>query len=313
MNGIWLDFERPLINLEKKIEELQGLDGTADEIKRLRAQAERLKKRIYSNLNRWQRVQLARHPRRPYSADVIELIADDFIEFHGDRRFGDDPAIIAGVAQFGKHSIVIIAQQKGRDTKEKIQRNFGMPHPEGYRKALRMMQIAAKFNMPILCLVDTPGAYHGAKAEERGQAEAIARNLYEASVLPVPIIVVIIGEGGSGGALAIAVGDRILMFENAIYSVISPEGCASILWRDSAKNKEAAEALKLTAQDLQKLKIIDEIIPEPVGGAHMDSKRAAANLKKAVLRHLTELGKIPLAELIQLRIEKFRNMGVYRE
>lgn len=313
MNGIWLDFERPIINLEKKIGELQGLDGTEDEIKRLRSQAERLKKRIYSNLNRWQRVQLARHPRRPYSADVIELITDDFIEFHGDRRFGDDWAIIAGVAKIGKHKIAIIAQQKGRDTKEKIKRNFGMPHPEGYRKALRIMQMAAKFNLPILCLVDTPGAYPGAKAEERGQSEAIARNLYEASILPVPIVVVIIGEGGSGGALAIAVGDRILMLENAIYSVISPEGCASILWRDSSKNKEAAEALKLTAQDLQKLGIIDEIIPEPVGGAHMDSKKAAENLKKSVLRHLAELRKIPLVELIPLRIKKFRDMGVYKE
>lgn len=313
MNGIWLDFERPIINLEKKIGELQGLDGTEDEIKRLRSQAKRLKKRIYSNLNRWQRVQLARHPRRPYSADVIELITDDFIEFHGDRRFGDDWAIIAGVAKIGKHKIAIIAQQKGRDTKEKIKRNFGMPHPEGYRKALRIMQMAAKFNLPILCLVDTPGAYPGAKAEERGQSEAIARNLYEASILPVPIVVVIIGEGGSGGALAIAVGDRILMLENAIYSVISPEGCASILWRDSSKNKEAAEALKLTAQDLQKLGIIDEIIPEPVGGAHMDSKKAAENLKKSVLRHLAELRKIPLVELIPLRIKKFRDMGVYKE
>lgn len=313
MNGIWLDFERPIIDLEKKIEELQGLDGTEDEIKRLRSQAERLKKRIYSNLNRWQRVQLARHPRRPYSADVIELITNDFIEFHGDRRFGDDWAIMAGVAKLGKHNIAIIAQQKGRDTKEKIKRNFGMPHPEGYRKALRIMQMAAKFNMPILCLVDTPGAYPGAKAEERGQSEAIARNLYETSILTVPIIVVIIGEGGSGGALAIAIGDRILMLENAIYSVISPEGCASILWRDSSRNKEAAEALKLTAQDLQKLRIIDEIIPEPVGGAHMDSKKTAENLKKSVLRHLGELRKIPLAELIPLRIKKFRDIGVYKE
>ena len=313
MNGIWLDFERPIINLEKKIEELQGLNGTEDEIKRLRSQAERLKKRIYSNLNRWQRVQLARHPRRPYSEDIIKLMTDDFIEFHGDRRFGDDWAIIAGVAKIGKHNIAIIAQQKGRDTKEKIKRNFGMPHPEGYRKALRIMQMAAKFNMPVLCLVDTPGAYPGAKAEERGQSEAIARNLYEASVLTVPIIVVIIGEGGSGGALAIAVGDRILMLENAIYSVISPEGCASILWRDSSRNKEAAEALKLTAQDLQKFKIIDEIVPEPIGGAHMDSKKAAENLKKSVLRHLAELRKIPVTELIPLRIEKFRKMGVYKE
>ncbi len=312
MNGIWLDFERPIIDLEEKIEELKGLKGTEAEIKRLRNQADRLKKRIYSNLNRWQRVQLARHPRRPYSDDLIELITDDFIELHGDRRFGDDWAIIAGIAKLDKRNVAIVAQQKGRDTKEKIKRNFGMPHPEGYRKALRIMKMAAKFNMPIIALIDTPGAYPGAKAEERGQSEAIARNLYEASTLPVPIVVIVIGEGGSGGALAIAVGDRILMFENAIYSVISPEGCASILWRDSSKNKEAAEALKLTAQDLQEFKIIDEIIPEPIGGAHMDFKTTAANLKKSIVRNLNELSKMPVDDLLAQRIKKFQDMGVYK-
>lgn len=313
MNGIWLDFERPIVELKKKIEELKGLKGVEDEIERLETQVEKLEKKIYSNLNRWQRVQLARHPRRPYSLDILNLITDDFIELHGDRCFGDDQAIIAGIAKLDKYNVAIVAHQKGRDTKAKIKRNFGMPHPEGYRKALRIMKMAAKFNIPIITLVDTPGAYPGIGAEERGQSEAIATNLYNCATLPVPIIVTIIGEGGSGGALAIAVGDRILMLENAIYSVISPEGCASILWRDSSKNKEAAEALKLTAQDLSNFKIIDEIVPEPIGGAHMDFEHTAKNIKKAILRNLEELLKIPVDVLIPLRIKKFRNMGVYKE
>ena len=313
MNGIWLDFERPIVELKKKIEELKGLKGVEDEIERLETQVEKLEKKIYSNLNRWQRVQLARHPRRPYSLDILNLITDDFIELHGDRCFGDDQAIIAGIAKLDKYNVAIVAHQKGRDTKAKIKRNFGMPHPEGYRKALRIMKMAAKFNIPIITLVDTPGAYPGIGAEERGQSEAIATNLYKCATLPVPIIVTIIGEGGSGGALAIAVGDRILMLENAIYSVISPEGCASILWRDSSKNKEAAEALKLTAQDLSNFKIIDEIVPEPIGGAHMDFEHTAKNIKTAILRNLEELLKIPVDVLIPLRIKKFRNMGVYKE
>ncbi|MBA7475942.1 Acetyl-coenzyme A carboxylase carboxyl transferase subunit alpha [subsurface metagenome] len=313
MNGIWLDFERPIVELKKKIEELKGLKGVEDEIERLETQVEKLEKKIYSNLNRWQRVQLARHPRRPYSLDILNLITDDFIELHGDRCFGDDQAIIAGITKLDKYNVAIVAHQKGRDTKAKIKRNFGMPHPEGYRKALRIMKMAAKFNIPIITLVDTPGAYPGIGAEERGQSEAIATNLYKCATLPVPIIVTIIGEGGSGGALAIAVGDRILMLENAIYSVISPEGCASILWRDSSKNKEAAEALKLTAQDLSNFKIIDEIVPEPIGGAHMDFEHTAKNIKKAILRNLEELLKIPVDVLIPLRIKKFRNMGVYKE
>jgi len=312
MNGIWLDFERPLIELEKKIEELQGLQGVEEEIHRLRTQADRLKKRIYSNLTRWQRVQLARHPRRPYPLDILPLITSDFIELHGDRRYGDDSAIVAGIASFNTRSVVIIAQQKGRDTKEKIKRNFGMPHPEGYRKALRMMRMAAKFNMPVISLVDTPGAYPGAGAEERGQSEAIAVNLFEAAMLPVPIIVLILGEGGSGGALAIAVGDRIFMCENAIYSVISPEGCASILWRNAAKNKEAAEALRLTAHDLKEFKIIDEIIPEPIGGAHMDYAQMAQNITSVLTKHLNHLITIPVQQLIEERIQKFQNMGVYK-
>lgn len=313
MNGIWLDFERPIVELKKKIEELKGLKGVEDEIERLETQVEKLEKRIYSNLSRWQRVQLARHPRRPYSLDILNIITEDFIEMHGDRRFGDDQAIVAGITKLDKYSVAIVAQQKGRDTKAKIKRNFGMPHPEGYRKAIRIMEMAAKFNIPIITLVDTPGAYPGIGAEERGQSEAIATNLYKCATLPVPIIVTIIGEGGSGGALAIAVGDRILMLENAIYSVISPEGCASILWRDSSKNKEAAEALKLTAQDLSNFKIIDEIVPEPIGGAHMDFEHTAKNIKTAILRNLEELLKIPVDVLIPLRIKKFRNMGVYKE
>jgi len=313
MNGIWLDFERPIVELKKKIEELKGLKGVEDEIERLETQVEKLEKRIYSNLSRWQRVQLARHPRRPYSLDILNIITEDFIEMHGDRRFGDDQAIIAGITKLDKYSVAIVAQQKGRDTKAKIKRNFGMPHPEGYRKAIRIMEMAAKFNIPIITLVDTPGAYPGVGAEERGQSEAIATNLFKCAILPVPIIVLIIGEGGSGGALAIAVGDRILMLENAIYSVISPEGCASILWRDASKNKEAAEALQITAQDLSKFNIIDEVVPEPIGGAHMDFELTAKNIKKALLRNLKELLKIPVDELVSLRIKKFQNMGVYKE
>ncbi len=313
MNGIWLDFERPIGELEKKIEELKGLKGVDEEITRLESQAKRLKKKIYSNLSRWQRVQLARHPRRPYPLDIIPLITEDFIELHGDRRFGDDWAVVSGIAKFDKFNVAIVAQQKGRDTKEKIKRNFGMPHPEGYRKALRIMKMAAKFAMPIINMVDTPGAYPGVEAEERGQAEAIATNLFECAVLPVPIVVLIVGEGGSGGALAIAVGDRILMLENSIYSVISPEGCASILWRNSSKNKEAAEALKITASDLIKLDIIDEIVPEPTGGAHLDPEQTAKNIKDALIKHLDELTKIPIDKLIPLRISKFQNMGVYKE
>jgi len=312
MNGLWLDFERPIVELENKIAQLKNIPGVEDELEKLKAQAEKMRRRIYSNLTRWQRVQLARHPRRPYSTDLIKLIFDDFIELHGDRRFSDDWAVVAGLAEFEKFKIALITQQKGRDTKEKIKRNFGMPHPEGYRKALRIMKLAVKFNLPIICFVDTPGAYPGIGAEERGQAGAIAENLFECSNFPVPIIVTIIGEGGSGGALAIALGDRILMLENAIYSVISPEGCASILWRDSSKNKEAAEALKITAQDLKEFKIIDEIIPEPLGGAHLDFAMTAKNIKQVLIRNLQELAKIPVDKLIDTRIDKYRQMGVYR-
>jgi len=313
MNGIWLDFERPIIELEKKIEELKGLKGVDEEVKRLKLQAEKLKKRIYSNLNRWQRVQLARHPKRPQPLDIIEAITEDFLELHGDRRFGDDKAIVSGIAKLDAYNVALIGHQKGRDTKEKIKRNFGLPHPEGHRKSLRVMKMAAKFNMPVVTIVDSAGAYPGAGAEERGQAESIATNLFECATLPTPIIVLILGEGMSGGALAIAVGDRILMCENAIYSVITPEGCASILWRDSSKNKEAAEALKITAQDLSKLNVIDEIVPEPIGGAHMDPELAAKNIKKAIVKNLKELIEIPIDELINSRIQKFRKIGVYKK
>ena len=312
MNGIWLEFERPIVELEKKIEELRGLKGVNEEVERLKVQAEKLKKSIYSNLTRWQRVQLARHPRRPYPLDIIKLITDGFIELHGDRRFADDHAIIAGITEIDRHRITIVAQQKGRDTKEKIWRNFGMPHPEGYRKAMRIMKLAAKFGMPVVTMVDTPGAYPGVGAEERGQAEAIASNLFECATLPVPILVIILGEGGSGGALAIALGDRILMMENAVYSVITPEGCASILWRDASKNKEAAEALKMTAQDMQEMRIIDATIPEPLGGAHMDYETTARNIRSAILKNLDELTKIPVVELLDARIRKFRDVGVYK-
>jgi len=312
VNGIWLEFERPIAELEKKIEELRGLKGVNEEVERLKVQAEKLKKSIYSNLTRWQRVQLARHPRRPYPLDIIKLITDGFIELHGDRRFSDDHAIIAGITEIDRHRIAIVAQQKGRDTKEKIWRNFGMPHPEGYRKAMRIMRLAAKFGFPVVTMVDTPGAYPGVGAEERGQAEAIASNLFECATLPVPILVIILGEGGSGGALAIALGDRILMMENAVYSVITPEGCASILWRDASRNKEAAEALKMTAQDMQEMRIIDATIPEPIGGAHMDYETTARNIRSAILKNLDELAKIPVAELLDARIGKFRDMGVYK-
>lgn len=313
MNGIWLDFERPIVDLEKKIEELKGLKGVEAEIKRLKSQAERLKKRIYSNLSRWQRVQLARHPRRPQPLDIMKSITEDFIELHGDRRFGDDKAIVAGIAKLGTYNIALIGHQKGRDTKEKLKRNFGLPHPEGHRKALRVMKMAAKFNMPVVTMIDSAGAYPGAGAEERGQAESISTNLFECATLATPVIVLILGEGMSGGALAIAVGDRILMLENAIYSVITPEGCASILWRDSSKNKEAAEALKITAQDLSKMNVIDEIIPEPIGGAHMDVELTAKNIKKALLKNLKELTEIPIDKLLETRIQKFRNIGAYKK
>lgn len=315
---VWLDFERPVVELEKKIEELKVLASSnnlevREEIARLEKKAETMRKEIYSKLSPWQRVQLARHPDRPYTLDFIGYAMDDFIELHGDRCYGDDPAVVGGIGSLNGRSIVLIGHQKGRQTREKIVRNFGMPHPEGYRKALRLMQFGAKFGKPILTLIDTPGAYPGVGAEERGQAEAIARNLKEMASLPVPIICVVTGEGGSGGALAIGVGNRVLMMANAIYSVITPEGCASILWRDSSKAPEAAEALKLTASDLNKLKVIDGIIPEPSGGAHRDPKKACGLVRGAVLQSLSELEGLSPEQLVNERANKYYKMGSFRE
>jgi acetyl-CoA carboxylase carboxyl transferase subunit alpha len=311
-----LDFEKPIIELEQKIAEMRkyadNLD-IADEIAILESKVDQLRENVYNNLTRWQRVQLARHPDRPYTLDYIQMMTEDFVELHGDRRFGDDKAIVGGFGRLEEETVLIVGHQKGRDTRTNIFRNFGMPHPEGYRKALRLMQLAAKFGKPVITLLDTPGAYPGIGAEERGQAEAIARNLFEMSHLPVPIIIVIIGEGASGGALGIGVGDRVLMFENAWYSVISPESCSSILWRSWDYKEQAAEALKLTAPDLLEQGIIDRIISEPMGGAHRNPQLMGQLLKETLLAELKELKKIKTDRLIQLRIEKFSKMGAWKE
>lgn len=314
----WLEFEKPLVQLEQRIDELRSFADSqnidvARELGRLESKAEGLRQEIYGKLSRWQVTQIARHPKRPYTLDYIKHFGIDFTELHGDRRYGDDEAIVGGIGFWAGRKVVIIGHQKGRDTKENIRRNFGMAHPEGYRKALRLMHLAARFNRPIITFVDTPGAYPGIGAEERGQAEAIALNLLEMARLPVPIISTVIGEGGSGGALAVAVCDRILMMQYSIYSVISPEGCASILYRDAAKAPQAAEAMKVTAPDLMELGVIDEIVTEPIGGAHRDPQRAAKTLEKVIDRHLTELEAIPPAELVERRLEKFMAMGMYRE
>jgi len=311
-----LEFERPVIELEQKIEEMRkyadNLD-IADEITKLERKVDQLRESIFSNLTRWQRVQLARHPERPYTLDYIQYLLPDFVELHGDRHFGDDKAIVGGFGTIGNETVMLIGHQKGRDTKSNLYRNFGMPNPEGYRKALRLMRLAAKFNKPVITLLDTPGAYPGIEAEERGQAEAIARNLFEMSHLPVPIIVVIIGEGASGGALGIGVGDRILMFENAWYSVIAPESCSSILWRSWEYKEQAAEALKLTAPDLMEQGIVDRIVEEPLGGAHRDHEKAAMILKEILLEELKELKKVKPDKLVKTRIEKFSNMGAWKD
>jgi acetyl-CoA carboxylase carboxyl transferase subunit alpha len=313
-----LEFEKPIIELEEKIKEMRNYSKSSgvdmmDDINRLEAKAKDLRKQIFNNLTRWQKVQLARHPLRPFSYDYIEKITGYFEELFGDRLYANDNALVGGLAKIDKYSVVIIGQQKGRDTKSNLMRNFGMLNPEGYRKALRLMQMAAKYNKPVITLIDTPGAYPGIGAEERGQAEAIAKNLFEMSRLPVPVICVIIGEGASGGALGIGVGDRVLMLENAWYSVISPEGCAAILWRDSAKAPDAAEAMKVTAPDLIDLSIVDEVIKEPTGGAHENMDVAAQNVKNAILKHLKELLEIPADKLIEQRIEKFSKMGAWKE
>ncbi len=313
-----LDFEEPLQDLEKKISDMK--DFSADEsvelsgeIASLEKKLARLRAEVYSKLTRWQKVQIARHPKRPYALDYIKLMTTDFLELHGDRGYGDDKAVIGGFARLDERPILVIGQQKGKDTKDKLLRNFGMMHPEGYRKALRLFKLAEKFNVPILVLIDTPGAYPGIGAEERGQAEAIAKNIREMFLITVPIIVVIIGEGASGGALGIGVGDRVMMLEYAWYSVISPEGCAAILWRDAGKAPDAAEALRVTSSDALELRVIDKIIHEPTGGAHNDPEKAAKNMKKEILLALKELENVKAEKLIEERIKKYRGMGDFEE
>jgi acetyl-CoA carboxylase carboxyl transferase subunit alpha len=311
-----LEFEKPLLELENRIAELRASEEpleARDEIAKLEERLGRQQQRVYSSLTAWQRAQIARHPKRPHTLDLVNLLLEDWVELHGDRVFGDDKAIVGGLATFDGEPVVLIGHQKGRDTRENIARNFGMPHPEGYRKALRLMQLAGKFRKPIITFIDTPGAYPGLGAEERGQAEAIARNLREMAGLPTPVICVVTGEGGSGGALAIGVGNRVLMLEYAIYSVISPEGCAAILWGDAAKAPEAAELMRVTAPDLLKLGVIDAIVPEPVGGAHRNWEAAAASLRAALRDQLWQLKSKSEAELIEERHEKFRRIGVFEE
>ena len=320
-----LEFERPLVDLEQKLDEMRAFDAQdvnvdlSEEIAALENRVDELRASIYRNLTRWQRVQIARHPLRPYTTDYIEHISEEFIEQHGDRLYGDDPAVVGGFARFKgsryggvDRSIMILGHQKGRDTKTRKYRRFGMPNPEGYRKAMRLMKLAAKFGKPIVTLLDTPGAYPGLEAEERGQAEAIARNLLEMTQLSVPVVVVIIGEGASGGALGLGLGDRILMLENAWYSVISPESCSQILWRSWDYKEDAAEALKLTATDLVKMGVIDEIVDEPVGGAHREPQETYDSVGRAISRALIELEGVAGPALIDARIDKFDRMGRYR-
>ena len=313
-----LEFERPILELERKIEELRSFTAHKDidisgEVSRLEDKLGHIKKEVYDNLTPWQRVQIARHPRRPYTLDYIEMMMTDFIEIHGDRHFADDKALICGLAKLDGENIMIMGHQKGRDTKENLERNFGSAHPEGYRKAMRAMKMAEKFGIPLVSFIDTPGAYPGIGAEERGQAEAIAYNLREMAGLKTPIIVFVIGEGGSGGALGIGIGDRVYVLENAYYSVISPEGCAAILWKERSKSPDAAAALKLTAKDLLEMKIIDGIIKEPLGGAHRDPQWTAENVKKAIKKDLAALKSIPKEKLTESRYAKIRSIGVFKE
>jgi acetyl-CoA carboxylase carboxyl transferase subunit alpha len=307
-----LEFEAPLLALSREIEALTGYPADAQkerEIVRLQQKLDEMRRDIYAGLTSWQKVLVARHPQRPYTLDFIEHLFTDFTELHGDRRYGEDPAIVAGMAWFHGQPVLVVGHQKGRDTKQKIRRNFGMPRPEGYRKALRAMQLANKFGRPIFCFVDTPGAYPGIDAEERGQAEAIAMNIREMSRLRVPVIVSVTGEGGSGGALALAVGDEILMLEHAVYSVISPEGCAAILWKDSSRAEEAAEGLKLTSDKLLEFGLIDRIVPEPVGGAHTAHRQAAQILNKYLVEALERSERMSPEERVDARYRKFRRMG----
>jgi acetyl-CoA carboxylase carboxyl transferase subunit alpha len=315
-----LDFERPIVELERKIAQLRGLstgpsadDDLAGEVRRLEQKARKLQKEVFADLSAQQKVLLSRHPGRPHMLDYVPLLCDDFVELHGDRSFRDDASIVGGMARFDGWQVLVLGHQKGRNTKDNLRRNFGMARPEGYRKATRLMRMAARFGRPILCFIDTPGAYPGLDAEERGQAEAIAKSLQVMASLEVPIISVVIGEGGSGGALALGVSDRILMLEYAIYSVITPEGCASILWRDPAKIPEAAEQLRLTAPDLVRLGVCDEVIPEAPGGAHRDLASTAAKVRVAIGEHLRQLAAIPAAELIERRYQKFRAIGAFTD
>jgi acetyl-CoA carboxylase carboxyl transferase subunit alpha len=311
-----LDFERPLLELEHRITELRASGDsktTLDEVGKLQERLLRQQRKVYGGLTPWQRAQIARHPKRPHTLDLFRLLLEDFVELHGDRVFGDDKAIVGGLARFDGEPVVVMGHQKGRDTRENIARNFGMPHPEGYRKALRLMELAAKFGKPILTFIDTPGAYPGLGAEERGQGEAIARNLREMAGFGTPIVCVVTGEGGSGGALAIGVGNRVLMLEHAIYSVISPEGCAAILWGEAAKAPEAAELMRVTAPDLLRLGVIDGIVPEPVGGAHRNWEETAENLRGALRGSLQELRSRSAENLVADRYEKFRKIGVFAD
>jgi acetyl-CoA carboxylase carboxyl transferase subunit alpha len=312
-----LDFEKSIAEVEQQIDRLQGLArerglDVSAELLSLERKLQSLKRDVFRNLSPIERVQVARHPRRPYTLDYLELIFTDFIELHGDRMYRDDASIVGGWARLEGETVMVIGHQKGRDMKENLLRNFGMPHPEGYRKALRLMRMAEKFGRPVVCLIDTPGAYPGLGAEERGQAEAIARNLREMAALKVPSVAAVIGEGGSGGALAIGVADRVLMLENSVYSVISPEGCAAILWKSGSEREKAATALKLTAEDLFGLEVIDEVVPEPAGGAHSDWDQTASALSESLLRHLGELRSLEIAELRSRRWEKYMAMGQWR-
>lgn len=316
--GPIFEFEKPVIELEKQIEEIRRFSeekkiDLTEQIATMERKAAELRSEIYNNLTPWQRIQIVRHPKRPTFLDYVGMIFTDFIELHGDRLYRDDPAMVGGIAYLDNIPVTVIGQQKGRDTKENIYRNFGMPHPEGYRKALRLMKQAEKFNRPVICLVDVVGAYPGIEAEERGQGEAVARNIREMANLTVPVIAVITGEGGSGGALAVGVGNRVLMMENAYYSVISPEGCASILWKDASKAAEAAEALQITADHLLKMGVVDEIIPEPLGGAHKNPQAAAENLKNALINNLQPLLKLSGEALLEERYRRFRGYGYYLE
>jgi acetyl-CoA carboxylase carboxyl transferase subunit alpha len=316
MKSLPLDFEKPIAELEQKLEELRGHSRENNvnldpEVRRMESKIEEMKRQVYSTLTAWQRVQIARHTARPYSLDYLQLSFSDFVELHGDRRFADDPSMPGGLATIGRHRCAVAGHQKGRDTKENIKRNFGCANPEGYRKALRLMRMAEKFGMPFVSLIDTPGAYPGIGAEERHIAESIAVNIRDMMTLRTPTVAVVIGEGGSGGALGIGVSDRVLMLENAYYSVISPEGCAAILWKHRKHAPEAAEALKLTARDLQELKLVDDVIPEPLGGAHQNHEAAIANFQKAVVHHLDELATTPIDQLLEQRYAKFRRMGFF--